>query len=490
MKTNTLLAFIVFLLFSACESNDQDIEVSVFTEEVVFTSGEKVIMTGRVLSSDNFSVTDHGFHISENEDFTNSKIISLGEKSIPGRFVGELDGLSIHLNYFCRAFINENGTEKTGNVLQFSTLSPRLIDFVPKEGTQNNRVIIEGVNLTSDAIILWNDQTIIPDAITEESFIEMSVPAPSNLAYAEIKVVIQGDTIVLEDRFEYIIGAWEDSGMIDDPVENNNHIYFEDNDYFYYGLGVNLVTEEPISNIYRLNKNTLERDEVTHNGFAVEGAFFTPNGYFGGGSLNFVLNADPTLLNVSEFSKIDGDGTIELKNIPALLYKAVAFAHEDFIYIYGGEDPGRQRNTKIYRYDIQNDNWVTIGNSPYGPLNEYPYFKIGSKNYFISESGQMRSHDVNSGAWEVLANFPEEVEKDGINVVLDDLAYVGLQDDSRRVFEYIPSDNRWKQKKSNPNPEPSKTLGSWINNDKITIMRTDAKDGESRFFWTFDPFAF
>ena len=489
MKTNILLVFALFMLFTACESNDLDVELSVYTEEVVFTSGEKVIMTGRILSSENFNVSDHGFHISENEDFTDSKSISLGERTIPGRFVGELEGLSIHLDYYCRAYIIENGTEKIGNVLQFSTLSPRIVDFAPKEGTQNNRIIFEGVNLTSDAIILWNDQTITPNEITEESFLEITVPAPVDLPYAEIKVVMQGDTVVIEDRFEYIIGGWEDSGMIDDPVENHNHIYFEDNDYFYYGLGVSREINAPISNIYRVNKTTLERDEINHDGLESEGSFFTTNGYFGGGSLFFVLDPDPTLLNISQFFKLDGDKTRLLKNVPALLYKAVAFAHEDYIYLYGGEDSGRARNTNIYRYDIQNDNWDNIGDSPYGPLNEYPHFKIGSKNYFINETGQMMSHDVNSDIWETLANYPEEVEKDGINVVLNDLAYVGLQDISRRVFEYLPSEDRWKQKKRNPNQEQSKTLGSWINDNKITIMRTDSQDGESRFFWTFDPFS-
>lgn len=38
------------VLVSSCEKNEISTEVSVFTEEIVFTSGEQVIMTGRILA--------------------------------------------------------------------------------------------------------------------------------------------------------------------------------------------------------------------------------------------------------------------------------------------------------------------------------------------------------------------------------------------------------------------------------------------------------
>jgi len=490
MKSNFFFVFTLFFFFVSCESSDPDIEVSVYTEEVVFTSGEKVIMTGRILSAENVDVSEHGFQISENEEFSDAIVISLGARTVPGRFVGEIAELSIHQDYFCRAFIVENGSEKLGNTLEFSTLSPRIVDYAPKEGTQNNRITIEGVNLTSDAVVLWNDQVITPNKIIEESFIEITVPAPIDLPYAVLKVVSQGDTIELEDRFDYIIGGWEDTGTIEDPVENGNHIYSEDDQYFYYGLGVSRKINAPISNIYRVDKNTLERDEINHDGLAVEGCFFTPNGYFGGGSLDFVLDPDPTLLCISQFYKIDDNGTTRLKDIPALLYRSLAFAHEDYIYVYGGENIGRDLNTKIYRYDIQNDDWEIMGESPLGALNEYPYFRIGDRNYFIYENGIMLSHNVATDQWEAHKEFPEDVKKDGIHVVLNGLAYVGLQEISRRVYEYLPDEDRWKLKKRNPNQEPSITQGTWTKDNKITIMRTDDVTGEMRFFWTFDPYFF
>ncbi len=487
MKLNALLVFILFLLFTSCESDDPELEVSVYTEEVVFTSGEKVIMTGRILSSENVNVSEHGFHISESEDFTNPSTISLGERTVPGRFVGEFIGLSIDLDYYCRAFIIENGVEKLGNVLDFSTLNPRIVDFSPKEGVQNNKVVIEGVNLTSDAVVLWNNQVLTPNSIIEESFLEISVPSPVNVPYAVIKVISQGDTLTFQDRFEYVYGGWEDGGMIVDTNKNNNHIYFEDMDYFYYGLGINREFFGPSPKIFRLDKKTLVRDVLGHTGFATEGSFFTPNGYFGGGSLNLVKDSDPTILNNSQFFRLNGDETVQLTDIPKLLYKAVAYAHADYVYVYGGEEQGRDRNTNIYRYDIANDNWNLMGSSPYGPLNEYPYFNVGSINYFITEEGQMLGHDVINNTWETYASYPDDVQEDGINMVLNGLVYVGLQDISRKVFEYIPSEDRWRKKKSNPILDPSLTLGSWIDDNKITIMRTNTGSGEERFFWTFDP---
>ena len=490
MKSYVFLILLVSTLFVACESSDVEIEVAVFTEEVVFTSGQKVILTGRILSTEDVNVTEHGFQISESEDMSNPQLISLGARTIPGRFVGEFDDLNIQLGYFCRAFIFENGVEKFGNILEFSTLTPRIVDFSPKEGNQNNRVTFEGVNLTSDAIVLWNGTPITPNSILEESFLEITVPAPDALPYAEIKFIMQGDTFSVQDRFEYIIGEWEDGAIISDGTRVDNHIYFEDDQFFYYGLGVDRATKNTISNIFRVNKSTLAVDEVTHSGWAAEGSFYTNNGYFGGGSLNTVLDSDETLLNFPQFFKLEGESTITLKSIPAQLYKAVAFAHDNFIYVYGGEDTGRLRNTKVYRYDISDDSWENIGDSPIGPLNEYPHFQVGSKNYFIDESGNMMSHNVDTDSWEEEALYPDAVSEDGINIVLNDKAYVGLQNISRKVYEFLPDENRWREKKRNPNLEPSKTLGAWIDGDRITVMRTDAQFGTTRFFWIMDPDAF
>ncbi|MDF1697053.1 MAG: IPT/TIG domain-containing protein [Saprospiraceae bacterium] len=490
MKSNVFLIFSFLFFFLACENNEPAFEVSVYTEEVVFTSGEKVIITGRVLSTDDVNISDHGFQISEDENFNSPEILSLGAKTVPGRFVGEYADLNIESDYYCRAYIIEEGSEKTGNILPFSTLNPRIKDFSPKEGSQNNKIIIEGVNLTSDTYVLWNDQTITPSKIIEESFLEIQVPAPENLPFATLKVVSQGQTLEFPDRFEYIIGSWGDGGSIVDTNKNNNHIYFEDLDYFYYGLGINREFNGPSPKIFRLNKTTLIRDEFEHEGFATEGSFFTPNGYFGGGSLSLVKEANTTLLNNSQFFALDGDKTKRLADIPALLYQAIAFAHDNFIYIYGGENQGRERNTNIYRYSIENDFWETMGSSPYSPLNEYPYFTIGNKNYFITESGQLNSHDILSDEWEVHAQYPDIVKKDGIQVVFQGNAYVGLQDITRKVFEYVPTEDRWKKKKSNPTLEPSVTLGTWIDDNQITVMRTNSGNGESRFFWTFDPFFF
>lgn len=490
MKTNALLLLMSLLLFASCQSDDSDLEVSVFTEEVVFTSGEKVILTGRILTSEDVNVSEHGFHISDNEAFTNPITITLGQRSTPGRFVGEYNDLNIELAYYCRAFIVQGGEEKHGNILNFSTLSPRLIDFEPKEGVKNNRVTIEGVNITSDAIVLWNDKVITPSAIIEETFIEFSVPTAEVVPYAQIRVVAQGDTLSVPGRFEYIYGGWEEGGMIVDTNKNNNHIYFEDAEYFYYGLGINREFLGPSPKIFRLHKESLTRDVLNHNGLATEGSFYTTNGYFGGGSLNLVKNSDPSLLNNSEFYRLDGDATIQLKDVPRLLYKAVAYGHEDYVYVYGGEQQGRDRNTNVYRYDIASNNWNLMTTSPYGPLNEYPHFTVGSVNYFITEEGIMHGHDVMSDTWDTYASYPEEVKKDGINVVLNGLVYVGLQDISRKVFEYNPTENRWRKKKSNPTLDPSETLGTWIDNNQITIMRTNNGSGEDRFFWIFDPSVF
>ncbi len=491
MKIKYAIPFLAFfcMFFIACEE-EAIIPPSVFTEEVVFSSGEKVILSGRILSNEDVSLEDHGFQISESADFNSNLIVSLGERLVPGRFVSEYRDLDIQTDYFIRSYILLNGETIIGNTLLFSTLKPKVIDFSPKQGVQNNKIIIEGVNFTEDAFVLWNGDKLNVNSVTEESFIEFTVPSISDLPYAEIQLVNQSDTIQIVDRFEYIIGEWSDGGLLDDPFKNIEHIYFEDEDNFYYGLGLSTEVSGPSQKLFKLNKETYTRTEIFFTGVVPVGGFYTKDGFFGSGSVGVVKNSDLSLNLLNGFYRYLDDEIIQLANSPVLLYRAAAISTEDAVYLYGGENQDRIPNSVIYKYTIATDDWSEIGMSPKAPSKSFPYFAIGNDHYFIFEDGSMMSHDIILNTWSSRANFPNEVERDGIALELNGNAYVGLQDISRRVFEYIANENRWKKLKTISDINPSITLGSWVNNDMITIMRANFGVGETRFFWTLDPKAF
>lgn len=491
MKIKFTIAFFALIsaFFIGCEEEGV-LPPSVFTEEVVFSSGEKVILSGRILSNEDVSLEDHGFQISESSDFTNNLIVSIGERLVPGRFVSEYSDLDIQTDYFIRSYILLNGETITGNTLTFSTLKPKVIDFSPKEGVQNNKVIIQGVNFTEDAFVLWNGTKININSIKVESFIEITVPSIDVLPYAEIQVVNQSDTILIDDRFEYIIGEWSDIITIDDPFKNIEHIYFEDEENFYYGLGLSTEVSGPSQKLFQLNKETLTRTEIFFTGVAPVGAYYTKDGFFGSGSVGVVKNSDLTINLLNGFYRYQDGEIIPLANSPALLYRAAAISTDDAVYLYGGENEDRIPNNIIYKYTIASGEWSEVDVSPKSPSKSFPYFAINDEHYFIFEDESMMSYNVNSSSWSTRADYPNEVERDGIALELNGLAYVGLHDISRRVFEYLPNDDRWRKIKTISDINPSITIGSWVNDDKITIMRTNFGAGESRFLWTLDPKAF
>ena len=93
------LLLIFFGIFSSCEEESQ-VTTSLITEEVIYLSGERARVLGRIITNQNVDASDHGFYISENESFSQPIIISLGERVAPGRFIGETSELDIQKKYF------------------------------------------------------------------------------------------------------------------------------------------------------------------------------------------------------------------------------------------------------------------------------------------------------------------------------------------------------------------------------------------------------
>ncbi len=432
---------------------------------------------------------DHGFQVDTDSSFSSPQVISLGARDIPGRFVGETDNLDIHLDYYCRAYITASGETKIGNVLSFSTLSPRAVDFIPKEGTLNKTIILEGRNLTADTKVLWNNMEIIPDNITAETFLEFKIPAIEDTHIVHLKIVAQGDTSAFNEPFEYIVGTWNNEGQMDDELKNVRHIYFEDGDEFFYGLG---ITSEFIGlspKLHVINKNTLIRTTILFNGTPAEGAFFSAT-YFGGGSVGRVRDSDPTLPNTSEFWKYENQSFTQLPNIPAFLYQAVAIATNGKVYVYGGEDQSRNRNTGVLVFDINSNSWSASMDAPISPLNSYPYFHLDGSNYFITEDGVTHKHDLSNDSWDTVTDYKQVPKENGISIVLNDKAYVGLQGGDRRVYEFSSTEDKWRTKKSLPDNNPFTTIGAWAHNDKIYIARVGDGLGFERVLWSFDPVDF
>ena len=118
------------LLFSACEE-ETDSNALVFTEDVIFVSGEILRITGRVVATGEVTIADHGFQIADNPEFSAPIIVSLGERSIPGRFIGAYNDLSTGTDFYVRAFIISKGETRVAESLEFTTLESEIVEYSP-----------------------------------------------------------------------------------------------------------------------------------------------------------------------------------------------------------------------------------------------------------------------------------------------------------------------------------------------------------------------
>jgi len=269
-------------------------------------------------------------------------------------------------------------------------------------------------------------------------------------------------------------------------MNSTGHVFFDTDEDFVYGLGNQTDFGGPSTRFRIVDKETLAESEIFIEGDPTEGSFYA-DGYFGSGSIFKVRLNDPDLFLTNQFWHYDNGEFIELATPIENLYKAAALKVGELIYVYGGEDAARNKNTDIYTYNTTNNDWNNIGDAPLWTTNDYPIFNIGNNNYIITEDGTTHRHNIDSNSWDTVAAYPEEVELNGINIVYEDKAYVGLMNISRRVFEFSPDENKWRSKTSLTTVNQYLTKGAWIHNDRIYVMRTNLGSGADRQVFSFDP---
>ncbi|NNE29628.1 MAG: hypothetical protein HKN16_08325 [Saprospiraceae bacterium] len=492
-KLSFHLSFLVclfsLLLVTSCSEDEGGDTLGVVTEEIVSTSGERVILTGRILSQVEITLEDHGFEISSEESFSNPTILSLGERDRPGRFVAETGNLSIEENYFSRAYLINNGEKMFGEAVPFSTLSPQLVCFSPLIGRENTSMTIQGNNFTEDTKIIWDGTEITPSEINFESFLHFSAPAINQNTLIEIQVVSQGKTLTFSEPFEYIIGKWDLVRPFEDQLGKSEAVYFKVGEEFVYGLGHAIPTFSLMDFFKVLDVNTLDTTNIFFPGTAVEGAFFS-GPYFGGGSIQRNRPVDPVLFNTTAFWKYDNQSFELLADVPAALYQAAAIQAADKLYLYGGETTDRKPSTETFIYDIPGNSWTQGTEAPFSPRNSYPSFNYNGSNYFIAKDSTFYRHDLGLDTWEVIGEYPYEVKEYGIVQQIDDIVYIGMMGSSRKLYGLQVDGLKWIPKRTPQEVNPYFTISAYTHNGEIFVFRGLQPEGFDRSLWKLDPKAF
>jgi len=174
-----LISSLILGAVVACEE-DENIVSRVVTEEILFIGGDKVRMSGRVLTIANDGIQDHGFWVAVDEAFTSPIVVSLGEKSIPGRFIGEAPGLDLKSDYYLKSYITSKGNMIFGNTLPFTTLAPFIKDFSPRIGIAGQIITITGGNFNDATEVFVGGTKAVINDIEFESVIKFIVPEIAN----------------------------------------------------------------------------------------------------------------------------------------------------------------------------------------------------------------------------------------------------------------------------------------------------------------------
>jgi len=471
-----------FWILTGCSTNNELTNITVVPEQVMEVSSDHVRLSGRIIASTALNISDHGFEISENSDFSNPVTISLGSRTNPGRFFGETGGLKINTKYQWRPFLTIGSSRLTGETSSFATSPPSIIDFEPKQGLEGTIISIEGANFTNDIEVKIDGRpALITDKVLDNKLVVKVPPLKSN-RFATVELFAQDTTLTFTDLFEYVVGKWD---LLDQFVTSDYYsqtLNMRIGDQVLIGMGLKNFGLSSEMWLYDLTLGTWT--SVPFAGTLAKKPFQAAP-YFGGGN---VLDKNGVVVNSNEFYKYENNQIVSVGITPFRLRRSIAFVWNNNLYIYGGELESGFKNLTIHKYDPSANLWSEIGTSPFPLDASYPYFQYLDNEYYINSNGEVIRHTPETTQWDVIANFPSAVLENGISQVIGNKAYIGIFEADRSLTEYDIDANTWLKKKAFPGSFLEETGGSWVYNGQLFLLKNQRIiERKPMNMWSFSP---
>ncbi len=478
---------LIVLLLESC-LDPVPSQLGIVTEEVIFTSGERMVITGRILSTEPVDVIDHGFLASSDENFSNPFKVSLGERITPGRFVGEYDNFAIDQTYYVKSFLEYSEGIIEGNVLESATKLPRIDGFEPRIASENSRLLISGSNLTKDSKVFFGERELNVLVRSDESFISVSVPPIGDTKFEEVSVEMNGERFAASYPFEYITGIWEEEEEF--PNEDNylNGIGLNVDGKVILGLGAWNGFGPYRSDLFIYDIETKTWEEQIFFDSAL-GHVFSCEGYFGSGSNSFVRPTDQSYTLSDKFYQYK-DGTTEFVGIlPFRLLDASCEKIDNQLYVFGGLTEEKQYNDKLYIYDIDDEDWTekTILPDDINTDRTLPSFVYQGNFYFLSTDAILYQYDIGANAISEISTFPSTISEGGCAEVIEDKLYIGVFKNKRVIFEYDLIGNTWKEKTGFLGSVRDGVITSWTDGEKVFLFKNGHESKEKTRMWSFSP---
>lgn len=468
------------LLFS-CEE-DIDFNPALVTEDVIFASGERLRISGRIITNQRINAIDHGFLVAENPSFGQSQSISLGERQDPGRFIGEIDGLNIGTKYYVQAFADLDGEMLLGNVLEIETLIPEAFQLSPNNGPAGSIVTISGKNFTSGTEVFFGAQKADVVNIDFESIMQVRVPEIGDEPVVNIRILTQDQELTLGQNFTYQIGIYTKISDLPSPVRVFDGVSLQEGSTFYFGKGSDRGQGLNSSMWrYQIGQNNWQ---VTD--FPLENLWraFSSQNYVGGG-FRTIIAPQPN----SEIYRLENGNFNKLPDLPFNVSDGMAFELGGRFYVAGGS-----LGTMVYKFTPGSNSWEMIGNAPFSLDYTLLNFSYGNRHYVINpDDSQLHAFNSQTETWELIASYPGSLGNGrGIAVAIGNKAYIGAGNRSNQMWEFDLIQRTWLRKNDFSGSPNARTEAVFLWDEKIYFIRSAEVQvlGVPSEFWLFEPDGF
>ncbi len=484
MIKRILLAIVLLfpVFFVSCDE-DLDVAPSLVTEDILYLSGERVRLSGRIITTSEISATDHGFYISQDQNFSNPIIISLGSRERPGRFIGETTGLQVGQDYFVKSFMTLQEEVLFGNIVELETLQPRIIDFTPKSAAAGFIIEISGLNLTEDTRVFFGSQEGEVISIDFESKLRVRVPELQDQPVVLIRVVSQDVENTFGAEFSYTVGKYTRVNVIHPTIRVLEGVSLQEGNTFYVGFGTDKGTT--LNTImWRYTVGDTNWEAIDPGQRPLRRAFSSEK-YLGGGSFTF-----HPFTPGNDFVRLENGNFTKLSNLPFQSFNAASFEIGNFLYVIGGDT---REDNAFFAYSKNTNSWSILPNAPYAIRKITTNFTYNNKQYFVLlESNLIVSYTPATGSWAEETVYPGSLGQGGaIGVVIGDRAYIGMANRSNEMWEYNFTTKEWVRKNDFTGRGQGTNAGVYTHNGLIYIVRvTDTQLPDPMELWVFEPFGF
>ena len=220
--------------------------------------------------------------------------------------------------------------------------------------------------------------------------------------------------------------------------------------------------------------------------FSLNGKGYIVGGY---GDNNQVLN------DVWQYDPAANSFT-QKNNLPIAVYGASCVVINNTAYLINGWQTTNQiTNDSLYRYDEQNDTWISVSLYPGSPAYTCASFVLNDKLYvgigYAPYTNELWEYDPATDIWAQKANFPGSYRQNCTAFVINNIAYVGLGADGldafNDIYSYDPQSDSWIFVTNLPGTQRY-AANCFVIDDKAYISCGSDLTNFLDDCWEFDPF--